>query len=260
MNFKSQAFAIEQLDNLAQTKRQSVMIEGPSGCGKTHLAKYYGTLLEVDDFVIVEPKVASVQEAIQQSTLNDNIIMLCIENLDTGVLGAAYALLKFLEEPLPNVYIVVTCRNISNVPDTIISRSTVVNITPPIVSDIVEYAKNQDSQVYDRVKDRLVTQCCNSFGDIDSVLKMNSSQIDYYDSIAEMCKFKDSISNLVWKISHYQDNSPCNIELAVRCIMRIVNTPFCTKCCIDCLKDLNTNRMAAHSILACLMFNLKYCE
>lgn len=256
----SQKEPIEQLKTLAASNRQSIIIEGPSGSGKTYLSQQYANMLGIDDFSIIEPKVASIREALDACLNLDNKLILEIENLDTGVPAASYTLLKSLEEPLPNVYIIITCRNLQGVPDTIISRSAVVTVGPPMLRDIDAYGKEKDTLKFNNVASRLVWQCVRSFSDADAVLDMTIDEIQYYESLAEICKFQDSVSNIIWKISHYNSGKECNLELAIRSIIELMKNPFITTCGIDCIRDLTKNRIAQHAVLAKFVFNAKYCE
>ena len=251
---------LSQLQLLAQSNRQSIIIEGPSGSGKTYLSKQYANMLNIDDFSIIEPKVSSIREALDACLNLNNNLILEIENLDIGVAAASYTLLKSLEEPLPNVYIIITCRNLRGVPDTIISRSAVVTVGPPTLADIDAYGKEKDTLKFNNVASRLVWQCVRSFSDADAVLEMNIDEIQYYESLSETCKFKESVSNIIWKISHYDSGKECNIELAIRSIIELMKNPFITTCGIDCIRDLNKGRIAQHAVLAKFVFNAKYCE
>lgn len=256
----SQKEPIEQLKTLAASNRQSIIIEGPSGSGKTYLSQQYANMLGIDDFSIIEPKVASIREALDACLNLGNKLILEIENLDTGVPAASYTLLKSLEEPLPNVYIIITCRNLQGVPDTIISRSAVVTVGPPTLRDIDAYGKEKDTLKFNNVSSRLVWQCVRSFSDADAVLEMSVDEIQYYESLAETCKFKESVSNIIWKISHYDSGKECNLELAIRSIIELMKNPFITTCGIDCIRDLTKSRIAQHAVLAKFVFNAKYCE
>ena len=260
MQFKSQNESIEQLELLAKSNRQSILIEGPTGCGKSYIARQYATMVGVDDFVSVAPKVADIREAVEACIVNRTKILLCIENLDCGVAAASYTLLKFLEEPIDGVYIIVTCRDIKLVPDTIISRSTVITVQPPRIEDINLYAEYKDRAKFLSLCNKRVWRCSRSFYDADEIFKMNATQIDYYETIDKFCQFNDNITNIVWNISHYDSNTSCNVELAIRCIMDVLQKPFITKCGIECIRDLSTKRIAAHAVLAKFAFNCKYCE
>lgn len=260
MQANSQAETIKELKSLAQSNRQSVLIAGPAGSGKSYLSKMYANFLQVDDFVSIDPKVSDIREAIDSCTAIENRIVLEIKNLDLGVPAASYTLLKSLEEPLPHVYIVITCRNQENVPDTIISRSAVVHLGPPTNGDIDAYGRDKDALKFNNVASRLVWQCARSFSDADAILEMTPDEIDYYESLSEVCKFKDTVSNIIWKIGHYDSNKECNIELAIRSIVELMHNPFITRCGIDCIRDLNKARIAQHAVLAKFVFNAKFCE
>lgn len=260
MHFKCQQEAIEELKKLKAVNRQSVVIEGPSGCGKSYLSKEYANLLGVTDYSIVAPKVSEIREAIDNSISLNTPIVLTIENLDLGVAAASYTLLKILEEPTSNLYIVITCRNIQMIPDTIVSRSAVVNVGPPTDADIDLYGETKNRLKFNIVKERLVWQCARSFSDVENILEMTNDEVDYYESLSEMCHFKDSIANMTWSIGHYKSGKECNIELAIRSIMELMHKPFITQIGIDCLRDLNQGRIAQHAVLAKFLFNAKYCE
>lgn len=260
MQTKSQQSALADLSKLAVSGKQSVMIEGPLGSGKSYLGQQYANMLSITDFIAVSPKVADIREALDNCLTVTNPVMILIENLDMGVPGAAYTILKSLEEPLPNVFIVITCRNMKRVPDTIISRSAVVSVSPPTDDDIDAYGKNKDTLKFNNVCSRLVWQCVRSFSDADIVLAMSPEEINYYESLSNVCKFTESVSNCVWTISHYESGKESNVELSIRSIMKLMNNPFITMCGIECLNDLNKGRVAPHAILSKFVFNAKYCE
>lgn len=256
----SQRDSLQELHKLALSNRQSILISGPSGSGKSYLAQQYANMLQIDDYSSIDPKVSDIREALDSCLSINNKVLLEIKNLDLGVPAASYTLLKSLEEPLAHVYIVITCRNQDHVPDTIISRSAVVNLGPPTMSDIDAYGKEKDRVKFNNVCTRLAWKCVRSFSDADDVLNMSLDEINYYESLSEVCKFNDTVANLVWKLGHYDSNKDCNLELAIRSVMELMNKPFITKCGIDCIRDLNRGRIAQHAVLAKFVFNAKFCE
>ncbi len=89
---------------------------------------------------------------------------------------------------------------------------------------------------------------------------MTPDCIAYYESLSNMCSCKDNISNMIWTLGHYPNNQPSNVEFCIRAIMELMHSSFVTKCGIECLRDLSTNRLAQHAVLAKFLFNIKYCE
>ena len=256
----SQREALEQLQTLANSNRQSVLIVGPSGSGKSYLAQQYANMLSISDYGTVEPKVSEIREALDSCNNITNPLMLEIKNLDIGVAAASYTILKSLEEPAPNMYLVITCRNIDQIPDTIISRSALINIGPPTDDDIDAYGAEKDRLKFSNIASRLVWQCVRSFSEADAALEMTPDEIEYYESLSEVCKFKDSVSNIVWKLGHYDSNKECNVELAIRSVAELMHKPVITKAAIDCIRDLNRGRIAQHAVLAKFVFTAKYWE
>lgn len=260
MNFVCQNIAMNELDSLAKSDKHSILIEGAEGSGKTYLAMQYAQKLGIGDFQQVVPKVDVLKETINTCLQLNNPVVLCIENLDVGVAGASYVLLKFLEEPLPNTYIVVTCRNINNVPDTIVSRSAVVVTSPPVELDISSYALSKNSMRFNELRGSRLWSCVRTFKDADTVLNLNSQQLDYFNSLSEVAQFKDSVSNLVWKISHYADNTETPVDFVIRYLMDLINTTHVRRAGIECIRDLSQSRIASHAVLARFAFECKYCE
>ena len=262
MEMIAQKESIAELKNLASYDRHSVMIAGVSGCGKTYLAKQYANMLNIEEFQMIEPKVQAIKATIQDCIALNNPIVLCIENLDTGVPGASYALLKFLEEPKSNIYIVVTCRNIRLVPDTIVSRSAVISVAPPVNSDIHSFAKSINELAYERTKSNsAIWKCVKTLSDVELVLNMTPTQISYFNTIPEIIRCKDPISSVSWQLQNYpNDGGATPIELVVRYIMNTVHSKYLWTKCHECLQDLSRKRISANAVISKLVFELKYCE
>ena len=260
MKFMAQQEALSELNTLRLSDRHSVLIEGPEGCGKTYLAMQYAELLHITDFQLVTPKVDEIKLTLDACAQLSNPVVLCIENLDTGVAAASYVLLKFLEEPTPNVYIVVTCRNIKHVPDTVISRSAVVVTAPPVDRDLTSYAMHKNQVKFDEIKFANIWRCVKTFKDADQVLELSDAQLQYFNNLSKLSKFNDTVSNLVWKLGHYDDNTDAPVTLVIRYLMDLIHTNHIRRVGVDCLNDLSSKRVATHAVLAKFVFEVKYCE
>lgn len=260
MKFICQQNTLNELSTLAGKDRHSLLISGPEGCGKTYLACQYAKLLNVEDFQTIQPTVQAIKDSVDICYSLDHPVVLCIENLDTGVSAASYALLKFLEEPMHNVYVVVTCRNINNVPDTIVSRSVCVLSAPPIDLDLIEYAKEKNASKYEDLKSLNIWKCVRTFGDVDIVLNLTPAQIEYFNSLSTVLTFRDTVSNLMWKLGHYPDNSETPIKLVIRYLIEASDDLHVRQAGITCITELSSSRLAAHAVLAKFLFECKYCE
>lgn len=258
MIFQNQISPLSELQTLADSDRHSVLIEGPSGCGKSFLCNEYGKMLNVTDIVQIEPTVSSVRDAIDVVSNIESNVLIEISNLDRGVPGAAYTVLKVLEEPKPNLYIVVTCRNIQQVPDTIVSRSAVVSVGPPIMSDITSFAKMRNELKYSQYKNSELFSIARSYSDVDAILNMTIDQVNYYSEIPKMISSKDSVSGMMWALSHYKDDSESQLELVVRCTLNSVSDRYIKQACLSALDDIVQNKVAGHAVLSKLVFELKY--
>lgn len=262
MNLSCQVTCLSLLKQYAETDRHSVLIEGSTGCGKSYCVQVFAQLLAVDDVIVVPPTVSEVKAAIDSCYNTEQRLLLCIDNLDKGVAGASYALLKFLEEPKQNVYVVVTCNSSYSVPSTILSRSVVATIGQPTSLDFAAYAKNRDENKYLMLHTHAVWAGIRSFQDIDYIYAMTASQQEYFNNLHDLIQSnklsKDSVSSIMWLLGHYPDNAETNLVFVMQFLLGQKLDAYMQKVCIHCLTDLQKARIASHVVLAKLAMELKY--
>ena len=257
MNFICQTESIKQLKLLADHKQHGVLVVGNPGSGKTYLAKQYSKFLGISDFYIINPVISDLKTMIDTCVESQTEVVICIENLDSGVIQASYPLLKLIEDCPSYIYVVVTCDNLYSIPDTIPSRCALVTINPPTKQDIDQYAKSKDTTAYEFLKDKKVWKCIKGFGDTDIVLKFTPENLKYFDNLDNLNFTKNAVSNLSWQLQHYEDKTETPLPLVIRYLMQNV-CPKYRKACIDCLNDLNENRISKNAIISKLVFELKY--
>lgn len=258
MEFKNQKLASEQLSLLAEHNIHSVLIDGCSGSGKTHIAMKYAELLKIDDVQIIKPVVNEIRESLESCIALTNKILIIVENADLGVLAVFSTMLKFLEEPLDHVYVIVTCRNIQFVPDTIISRCAVISITSPFHDDVLKYAKEKDTQKFDSLHGMKLWKILNSFSDVDFIYSLNNDNLTYIENTSIEWIKKLPISNSMWKLNHFGDNSSLPPEYPLRMMMNDSKNPYVKELCLRCLNDIQKTNIASHVVLAKFAFDVKY--
>lgn len=257
MNLICQKDAIEQLTILANHQQHGVLIVGDQGSGKTYLARQYAKFLKIDDFCMINPVISDLKITIDSVVTSGTPVVLCIEDLDNGVIQASAPLLKIIEDCPKYIYIVVTCNNYYAIPDTIPSRCALVTVSSPTKSDIEQYASSKDTTAFDFLKDKKVWKCIKGFGDVDIVLKFTPEHLKYFDSLGKIGWKKDTVSNISWKLQHYEDKTETPLSLVIRYLMQTLDTIY-RRSCIECLNDLAENRISKNAIISKLVFELKY--
>ena len=259
MDLKCQAATISELRKIAERGHHSLLIDGCGGCGKTYLASLYAKFLGIADFQIVQPTVQEVRQSIDTCLSISTPIVLCIENIDLGVLGASYTLLKFLEEPKSTVFIVVTCRNLQRVPDTIVSRSVCVSACPPIDSDLDLYAKAVNAAVYQKRMNSLLWKCVRTLTEVNQFLLMTDEQVNYIEEFRTKISFKDPVGWISWTLSKFPDGHDIPLELSIRAVMELNRTnTYIQRCGIQCIQDISSNRVSTNAAVSKFLFECKY--
>ena len=259
MEFQCQKHSIDNLRNLQEADRHSIVVSGCRGCGKTHVVKEWAKMLGISDIAIVNPTVSELKSVIDTLTDSHAPAVMCIENLDEGVVQAAYPLLKFLEECPEYLYVAVTCTNIRNIPDTILSRCILVDIAMPTASDLEQFATSINFENFHSIEHDKIWKCARSFKDVKTILELDANKLAYFESLSDITSFKDTVSNISWKLQHYSDNSEAPVLIVIRYLMQILPHSQ-MRPCLDCLDDLQYNRISTNAIISKLIFELKYTE
>lgn len=259
MIFECQNKVLNDLPKIAHCGSHGLVLVGLSGCGKQYVAKQYAKLLGVSDFNTVQPTMNEIRAMVEDALTTEVDTVYCVKDMDTGVLSTFYPLLKLIEDCPSNINVVITCSNINHIPDTIISRCSVLTLPNPTNNDLASYGASKNNDLYKTLGSSSIWKCVKSFTDVDELFSLNSDQIKYFDTlIAEFNKPKVGVSNLAWKLQHFEDKSATPITLVIRYIMHINPTNVNIRVYLRCLDDLYFNRLSANAVLTKLVFDLKY--
>lgn len=261
MELEYQDSALNQLRILADKDVHSILISGLRGSGKTYCSKQFAISKNISTFHVIKPTVAELKATIDSSYRLQDLQVICIENLDDGSTAASQVVLKYLEEPLSNVYIIVTCVNTAKVPDTILSRSISVELEHPRVNELAQYARSLNAQRYNAYKDYLVYKTAKTLSDIKQILNLTLDQIKYYEQFCNVQEFtKLSVNDMMWMLGHYSDNSKADLKLSLRCVLKSLDGSSKSKFILNSLLAVESSRLSETAILGRLALDLKYGE
>lgn len=256
MELQNQSEALTMLERFVEHRQHTIIISGPHGSGKTYLARKYSQLMGAD-CVEIEPKIQNIRDTIESVIDVENPVVIVIENIDTAPLGSSYVLLKFIEEPKENVYIIITCRNICKVPDTIQSRGMHLNLHEVSDSDLQEYAKLQNSSIVKVIEsDLTLWQSLRSFSDIDHLINAGVENIQYYRQLPGLITANSSASWTSWKLQKYPDDKPTELPIVIRYLM-YHNSKWLIPC-LTCLRTLDNSSISQNVVLSKMILTIKY--
>lgn len=255
MELINQRSAVAALDELSRTGCHAILIDGASGVGKSYLSRYYADKCGIEAYLNVPAKMDAIRETMDSCYTVENPVLICLENLDSGVVGTSYAILKFLEEPPANVWLVITCKNIRQIPDTILSRTIRISIPPVSEDDILTYLRSADSPLKGQVEEHLLP-CLRSFNDVDKILALSADNISYLSNVASLINVKDPISKIVWKLQKFPDGTSTPTDIVVRALMHS-RSDFVIPC-IQYFHDVEYGKIPDHAALSLLVMDIKY--
>ena len=210
---KSQPKVVQLLENSLKKDRLShaYLFEGEKGTKKFETAIYFAQMLLCTseekpcldchncrrikngthpNVYIVEPQknlikkgqISDLQTEFSKTSIEPGPKIYIIKDIDKINISAANSLLKFLEEPFPNIHAILTTSNINQILPTIISRSQVVqfsSLNPEIVRSEVKEAG------YDDETSRIASHLTNSTSNAIDIIS-GDYFVDIIDSIKDL--------------------------------------------------------------------------
>lgn len=169
---------IKELVDNNKFPRFSILV-GPAGSGKKLLCKYIATQVgAVENLYGIT--VDEIRTLISAAYKVEMPILYVLADADRMSSAAKNALLKVTEEPPTNAYFVLTLTDINNTLGTIRSRGTVFHMNPYTVQELIEYARNSVDDELDEEDINIITEICETPGEVDTLLGMGTKQFYGY--------------------------------------------------------------------------------
>lgn len=254
MYFQNQETALSELQRISKSICRSILIHGEKNCGKTYLARQYAQMIKAADFITVDSKMLDIKEMISNIYTITSDAVVCIENLDCGVDGVAQAMLKIFEEPPSNIRIIITARDIKNVPATILGRCTSVYVKQFVFDDILRYAKEKYGLKAEHMKSDIETYC-KSPSDVDFLMSLSDQDLEHLKSLPQLVDVKTPINTIIWKMQSFKDGVKIPIDYIIRSLYHGLNARM-QKIVLQYEADIDSG-VPNHVILSAMILNMK---
>lgn len=170
---------------------QTLISEQPFLSEELRTLESYADLQIIDgsDKLIKKDFVVDALLSLQSTSLESNAKkILWIKNIENSNKQSLNSLLKFIEEPTNNTYIIMSTNNLSKVLDTIKSRSQIIQLKTPSVESLISEFKLKG---YDERNARIIAHIYTSTE--DNAIPSNSEVEGYYNSLVSI--MSDSIDS-----------------------------------------------------------------
>lgn len=147
-----------------------IIITGDKGSGRLTLSKHIAKNINATP-VIIDDKIDSVRETIQNAYNVSNTMCYIFRNADRMSMQAQNALLKVVEEPPNNAYFIITLLSPDNTLETIRSRGTLLQIEPYTKEELRNFTTNENMLMY-----------LNNIGEIKEWKEKD------FDNVVDFCK------------------------------------------------------------------------
>lgn len=121
-----------------------IIIEGAEGSGRLSFSKIIMKMLNATG-IIVGNSIADVRTTIENCYQNVNKTVYIFRDCDDMSVQAKNALLKVVEEPPNNCYIIMTCTDLNNILTTLKSRASILKMEPYTEEQLLEL--NDDREI-----------------------------------------------------------------------------------------------------------------
>lgn len=212
---------LERLNELAETGNfpKFILFQGGRGWGKKQLAKEVAKILNTD-LVMFDNKVDDLRECIKLAYEQTSPILYVLTGGDTMSVAAKNSILKLIEEPPKNAYIIMLVKNEETIISTIKSRAYFLRMDSYSQEELKQYLATKDHSFTEDEINKVLQVCCCP-GDIEILLLPESKELlELVDKLIENID-KVTLSNLLKLSKKFKlnDNSEgMDLELFLGCL------------------------------------------
>ena len=201
--------------NLANLPHSNILL-GKFGCGKHTFLKMISDKLNVD--------IINLSDNFKFDTLSEIMVnpQLGFYQIDCDTLKERdyNAILKFIEEPVENVYIFLICNNKSSLLPTILNRCQIWEFETYSIEELSKFST-----------DKLVLSICDTPGEIMSIKDFGISDIyDFCKLIVDKISIA-SIPNMLTlsnRIAFKSEKNKFNLNIVLKCIEKVLLDAYCS--------------------------------
>lgn len=142
------------------------LVVGLSGSGKTTYVRNLCETHGYEFYSVTDLSVDSIKDLTTHNIISERVY--CIENIEGMSVQSQNTLLKVIEEGHSKMYFYLTTNNLVVLP-TIISRSNIIRIKPPTLTELRKYVSERLEQ-HSSLNSTLFMDNCKTFGDVEQLL------------------------------------------------------------------------------------------
>lgn len=193
------------------------IICGPEGSGKHTLCKFISEQMNEEMFIF-DNSMSSIDIFMDTAYNQTRPVIYLLQDMDLANIKVKNAILKITEEPVKYSTIILLCINKMSLPETLLSRAHVFEISPYSKEELKEYICSSNKECLDI---DTTLSVCNYIGDVDKALKINvKGLIEYSNSIIHNMS-KATIASalkIVNKLNISEEDDKYDIILFLNCL------------------------------------------
>ena len=206
---------LRYVDNLIKKEfPRFAIITGAKGQGKTELAIEISKKMKIP-FCNIGIKIDDIREMIEMAYKQTEPIIYLIQNADKMSLNAKNSLLKLVEEPPQQAYIIMELQQIENTLDTIKSRCQEIKLDSYELKDIEKFMEKEKADL-DEENQKIVKCLAKNCYEVKELIRYNPIKFkNYVDKVFENIDKVQSANSfkIADKLDVKEDGNGYNVKL-----------------------------------------------